>query len=86
MNMLIHSLVRGLRPAREENIRVEREQRGHGQSRIVHSYGHGGSGWTLSFGCAEEVAVLVDGIMKDDRSICKSTYFPSVGGRIRARL
>ena len=30
--MLIPSLVRGLRPAREENIRVEREQRGHGQA------------------------------------------------------
>lgn len=42
----------GLRPARPE-VRLERE------GRVVHCYGHGGAGVTLSWGCAEEVAELV---------------------------
>ncbi|KAN0076084.1 hypothetical protein V8E54_007354 [Elaphomyces granulatus] len=28
-------------------------------SRIIHSYGHGGAGWSLSFGCASDVISLV---------------------------
>ncbi|GJE92674.1 FAD dependent oxidoreductase [Phanerochaete sordida] len=54
-------LVQALRPARRENVRVEREPRRKSdgsQSRIVHSYGHGGSGFTLSFGCAGDVLQL----------------------------
>ncbi len=42
----------GLRPARPE-VRLERE------GRVVHCYGHGGAGVTLSWGCAEEVVQLV---------------------------
>lgn len=42
----------GLRPYRLE-VRLERE------GRIIHNYGHGGAGFTLSRGCAEEVARLV---------------------------
>ncbi len=42
----------GLRPGRP-SVRVERE------GRVVHDYGHGGSGVTLSWGCALEVAELV---------------------------
>lgn len=41
----------GLRPARPA-VRLERE------GRVVHCYGHGGSGVTLSWGCAEEVVSL----------------------------
>lgn len=42
----------GLRPARPE-VRLERE------GDVVHCYGHGGAGVTLSWGCAEEVVGLV---------------------------
>lgn len=45
----------GLRPARA-TVRLEVEQRG--DSRIVHCYGHGGAGVTLSWGCADDVAEL----------------------------
>jgi D-amino-acid oxidase len=46
----------GLRPARP-SVRVEEELRG--SQRIVHCYGHGGSGVTLSWACADEVLALL---------------------------
>ena len=48
----------GLRPARAA-VRLEREERSGGA--VVHCYGHGGAGVTLSWGCAAEVAALVAG-------------------------
>jgi len=45
----------GLRPSRKRDVRLEREP-GH---RIFHNYGHGGSGFSLSWGCAAETASLV---------------------------
>ncbi|KAI0389713.1 nucleotide-binding domain-containing protein [Xylariaceae sp. FL0594] len=54
-----YPLAQGLRPFRAKNVRVERELRRNG-SRIVHSYGHGGAGWSLSFGCAQDVLDLVE--------------------------
>jgi len=42
----------GLRPGREV-IRLETENVARGK--IIHNYGHGGSGMTLSWGCADEV-------------------------------
>lgn len=47
----------GLRPARDR-VRLEVEPRGDA-SPVVHCYGHGGAGVTLSWGCADEVAGLV---------------------------
>lgn len=47
----------GLRPNRTE-IRLEPERVG--ASTIIHNYGHGGGGVTLSWGCAEEVRELVE--------------------------
>ncbi|MCB9284663.1 MAG: FAD-binding oxidoreductase [Lewinellaceae bacterium] len=44
----------GLRPGRPE-IRLERE------GNLVHNYGHGGGGYTVSWGCAYEVANLLKG-------------------------
>lgn len=55
-------IVQGLRPFREHNVRVERELRPRKDgrpSKIVHSYGHGGAGFALSFGCAGDVLDLV---------------------------
>jgi D-amino-acid oxidase len=43
----------GLRPYRPL-VRVERE------GKIIHNYGHGGSGFTLAWGCAEEAALLTE--------------------------
>ena len=47
----------GLRPGRHA-VRLEIERRTNG--RIIHNYGHGGIGFTLSWGCALEVARLAN--------------------------
>jgi D-amino-acid oxidase len=47
----------GLRPARTA-VRLERTDTPAGKA-VVHDYGHGGSGFTLSWGCADEVATAV---------------------------
>ncbi|MCW3090571.1 MAG: FAD-dependent oxidoreductase [Ferruginibacter sp.] len=44
----------GVRPFRAE-VRVEQEA----GKNIIHNYGHGGSGFTLAFGCAETVCNMV---------------------------
>jgi D-amino-acid oxidase len=49
----------GLRPTRPE-IRVEAEQVG--GSLLIHNYGHGGAGVTVSWGCAAEVTTLALGL------------------------
>lgn len=46
----------GLRPCRPE-VRVEREM--HGNTPVIHNYGHGGAGITLSWGCAVEAVGLL---------------------------
>ena len=53
----------GLRPGRPE-IRLELEDAAHGPPR-VHNYGHGGSGVTLSWGCAAETLRLVRRTLSD---------------------
>lgn len=57
---LQHARVRGhqvgLRPDRP-TVRLDVERIG--GARCVHNYGHGGSGVTLSWGCAREAAVLL---------------------------
>lgn len=49
----------GLRPARP-HVRLERSRSGTDAGSVVHCYGHGGAGVTLSWGCADEVAELVE--------------------------
>ncbi len=46
----------GLRPGRDQ-VRLERETAG--AATVIHNYGHGGSGVTLCWGCAEEVVRLL---------------------------
>lgn len=47
----------GLRPYRDESIRVEAEEVG--RTVVVHNYGHGGAGVTLSWGSAELALALL---------------------------
>lgn len=46
----------GLRPGRKE-VRLEAE-RATEKTVVLHNYGHGGAGFTLSWGCADEIAAL----------------------------
>jgi D-amino-acid oxidase len=48
----------GLRPFRRSGVRIERGRLGDGRA-VIHNYGHGGAGFTLSWGCAREVVDLV---------------------------
>lgn len=48
----------GLRPAREA-VRLDTETGPEG-GRVIHCYGHGGAGVTVSWGCADEVAALAE--------------------------
>jgi D-amino-acid oxidase len=45
----------GLRPFRKSGVRLEDEKLCDGRV-VIHNYGHGGSGFTLSWGCARQVA------------------------------
>jgi D-amino-acid oxidase len=47
----------GLRPFRKSGVRLERDELRDGRA-VIHNYGHGGSGFTLSWGCAREVIDL----------------------------
>jgi len=47
----------GLRPFRKSGVRLERDRLRDGRT-VIHNYGHGGSGFTLSWGCAREVLNL----------------------------
>lgn len=58
----------GLRPMRDGGPRVEREviEGPHGKKvRVVHNYGHGGSGYELSYGAARAAVRLVEGALMD---------------------
>jgi D-amino-acid oxidase len=47
----------GLRPFRRSGVRLEGDQLRDGRT-AIHNYGHGGAGFTLSWGCASEVLEL----------------------------
>lgn len=50
----------GLRPFTRDNVCVESVP----GCRIVHNYGHGGAGVTLSWGCAEEVVARIGAMLR----------------------
>lgn len=50
----------GLRPYREGGVRIGKERVG--DVWVVHNYGHAGWGYQGSYGCAEDVVKLVEGI------------------------
>ena len=49
----VEPLRAGLRPAREGGVRLNRD------GVVIHNYGHGGSGITYSWGCAENVVQIL---------------------------
>lgn len=53
----------GLRPFRRSGVRLEREQLRDGRA-VIHNYGHGGSGFTLSWGCAKAVLQVASDFQK----------------------
>ena len=56
---ILHEFV-GLRPGRHD-VRLEAEKLSD-DCTVIHNYGHGGVGYTLSWGCAREVASLAQSI------------------------
>jgi D-amino-acid oxidase len=48
---------KGLRPGRRE-VRLEKEIIGKGRL-VIHNYGHGGAGYTVSWGCAREAVEIL---------------------------
>ncbi|KAL2262418.1 hypothetical protein VTK26DRAFT_1412 [Humicola hyalothermophila] len=60
-------LAQGLRPFSHSNVRVSADNRTTA-CRVVHNYGHGGSGWTLAVGCALTCIELVGKILHESKS------------------
>jgi len=56
-NLPLQKVEVGLRPYRS-SIRLEKET----DRNIIHNYGHGGSGFTVSWACAEEVLKLINSL------------------------
>lgn len=48
--------ISGLRPARKSNVRLQQDP---DVSCLIHNYGHGGSGFSFSWGCAKDVAEML---------------------------
>ncbi len=47
----------GLRPFRKSGVRLDRGRLRDDRT-VIHNYGHGGAGFTVSWGCAHEVVDL----------------------------
>src|SRR5258707_7603332 len=69
----------GIRPHRTGGVCLKLDDEviasRHGSKFLIHNYGHGGAGITLSFGCASVVADHVQVLMRDMR---RSRMRPSV--------
>lgn len=58
----VDSRLAGLRPGRKTGVRLEVEPVD--DCTVIHNYGHGGAGFTVAWGCAEEVKELVDQVFE----------------------
>jgi D-amino-acid oxidase len=67
----------GLRPFRRQGVRLEIEP----ATRIVHNFGHGGSGVTLSWGCGLEVADRVTRLLVERKNQSPQQALPVAGPR-----
>ncbi|CEJ53846.1 hypothetical protein PMG11_00186 [Penicillium brasilianum] len=59
----------GLRPARTDGPRIEKDQVD--GVKVVHNYGHGGFGYQVSFSCAEKAVGLVNEIIQQQHDRAK---------------
>lgn len=57
----------GLRPYRRSGFVVKREK--FGRRTVIHNYGHGGCGVTLSWGCAQLAVELAEGIDENEAAV-----------------
>jgi D-amino-acid oxidase len=55
----------GLRPYRDNGVRLEHERTEDGID-VIHCYGHSGSGVTLSWGCAKDVVKILKTLLPID--------------------
>lgn len=69
-----YPFAQGLRLFRLGTPPVERETktRAGAPSRIVHSYGQGGAGWSMAFGCVAECVALVEEVLAEESAFLKS--------------
>jgi D-amino-acid oxidase len=83
--------VAGIRPFRRGGPRIEREQQMTGKI-VVHNYGHGGAGFTLSWGSASVAAELVGDLPRGTRvavlgsgvvGLCTARVLQERGLRVR---
>ena len=61
-----YPLAQGLRPFTSKNVKVRADNKS--DLKLVHNYGHGGSGWTLAAGCARTAAYLLTQMLANDKN------------------
>ena len=69
MERVIRTVV-GLRPFRASGFRLEAVR--YGRNHVVHNYGHGGAGVTLSWGCAERAAEMAQAAGRSEIAVIGS--------------
>ena len=68
----------GLRPVRTAQVRVERDPRR--DIRLIHNYGHGGAGITLSWGCVIQVGQLLGVAVAPPDTLGEDVDIPTLNG------
>ena len=68
------------RPFREGGIRLEAENVG--DKKVIHCYGHGGSGWTLGPGCGQRILNILLARLKQDWQSLANHDITIIGGGV----